>query len=364
MKKPRKENAALAALRVGLGTAKFQTASLAQVPHEDGGSTSVESNSDGEAQSQPQYNLPHDHGDSIEDIENTNTLESNNPINNASPEAVRPLVTTGFKRFIGQVVEVPVELLRVEDNVRTQVIENENFGGLVGTIEDVGLLQNLLVQLTILPDGAEDLLIISGQRRWVASRKAKKRTVPCKIIEGLDRKSRILYGLIENQVREELSPIDIGFAYRQLVDELGTTQEELAQTFKCTKKTIQRYLSLTTWPKTAIEMLRQHPGLFSTDFLFNGISGDILSDPDLLVLRLRKKIDQANDSASGQQTLQNSKSQKTSDSELTKWNQTACQNLGVPVKISGTRDNLRITIRCSGDENVKRVLDRLGVGSD
>src|SRR5688572_25904880 len=258
MKKQRKENAALAALRVGLGTAKFQTANLAQVAHEDGGAFSVESKSTGEAQSQPQYDsLTHDPGDSIKGVEIAHILENDNPTDNEPLEPIRTVVTTGFKRFVGQVVEVPVELLRVEDNVRTQVIENDNFGGLVGTIEDVGLLQNLLVQLTILPDGVEDLLIISGQRRWIASRKAKKQTVPCKIIEGLDRKSRILYGLIENQVREELSPIDIGFAYRQLVDELGTTQDELAQVFKCSKKTIQRYLSLTTWPKPAIDMLRQ-----------------------------------------------------------------------------------------------------------
>jgi hypothetical protein len=111
-------------------------------------------------------------------------------------------------------------------------------------------------------------------------------------------------------------------------------------------------------------MLRQSPGLFSTDFLFNGISGDILSDSDLLVLRLRKRVDQANDSAGDQTNPQNPKPLKVSDVEITKWNQAARQNLGVPVRISGTRDNLRITIRCSGDENVKKVLEKLGIGAD
>jgi ParB/RepB/Spo0J family partition protein len=366
MKKQRKENPALAALATKLGAARLQTAPPPQHLHEHGDSSFVESRGDGEPQQQG-HPAAHDHEASAGSggqVETFTILKNRNPTDNNSLETSYPIVNSGFKAYVGQVVEVPVEMLRVEDNVRAQVIEDDKFGGLVGTIRDIGVLQDLLVQLTVLPDGVEDLLIVAGQRRWVAAGRAGKRTVPCKIVEGLDRKKRILYGLIENVVREELSTIELAFAYRELVEKEGMTKDELAQVIGCSKKTIQRYVNLTAWPQAAIDMLRQSPGLFSTDFLFNGISGDILSDPDLLVLRLRKRVDQANDSAGDQTNPQNPKPLKVSDVEITKWNQAARQNLGVPVRMSGTRDNLRITIRCSGDENVKKVLEKLGIGAD
>jgi len=103
--------------------------------------------------------------------------------------------------------------------------------------------------------------------------------------------------------------------------------------------------------------------LLSTDFLFNEISDDIITDADLLILRLCKKIDQAKDSADDLAHSQNAKSKKMSGGEITRWNQNPCQNLG-PVKMGGTRDNLRITIRCVGDENVKKMLEKLGVAAD
>jgi hypothetical protein len=181
----------------------------------------------------------------------------------------------------------------------------------------------------------------------------------------LDRKERKLLGLIENMTRKDLTTIEIAFAYHDLIENLGVSQEELAQVLTCSKKTIQRYLSLTAWPEAAIEILRQYPSLFSTDFLFNGISSDIRSDPDLLLMRLRKKVDQVIEPAADQPKPQNTKSQQTPDTDdVMRWNEAVRKNLGVPVTMSGSKDNLRITIRCTGDENVRKILERLGIGAD
>jgi ParB family transcriptional regulator, chromosome partitioning protein len=273
------------------------------------------------------------------------------------------VINKDFRSYVGQVVEIPIEKLRVEDNVRTQIIEDDDFEGLVETIRVVGLIQNLYVQLSILPDGSEDLLLVAGQRRWAAAGKAGRLTVPCYITEGLDQKTRLLLGLIENVTRKELTTIDTAFAYGKLI-ELGSTQQELADIFTCHKKTIQRYLNLTTWPQAAINYLKQYPYLFSTDFLFNGIPKDILADPDLLILFLSKKVDQAKAQEEGQATPQSSKSSKSIDAVVTRWNQAARETLGVPVTFSGSKSNLRITIRCAGDENVKKILERLGIAAD
>jgi len=363
MKKQRKENpaqAALATLAAKLSNSNLHTARPLPTPSEDTALSLIEDDSD-DTQSQPRTApLPHEHIFAMEQVTQTDILENNNITDAAPPETSFATVTSGFKRYVGQVIQIPIEKLRIEDNVRTQIVEDEDFEALVASIRDKGVLQNLVAQISFLPDGAEDLVIISGQRRWLACRKANKLTAPCLIVAEEDQRTRIVYGLIENLLREDLTPIDIAFAYGKLV-EIGATQEELAQTFGCHKKTIQRYLSLTTWPQAAIEILKWHPRLFSTDFLFNGISRDILSDPDLLILRLSKMVEQAKAAASDQTPSHNLKSARPSDANVTRWNQTARQNLGVPVTMSGSKNNLRITIRCIGDENVKRILEKLGI---
>lgn len=367
MKKQRKENpaqAALATLAAKLSSSNLHTARPLPVPSEDTALSLIEDDY-ADIQSQPQNApLSHEYIAAMEQsIQTSSALDNNNITDSASPETSFAIVTSGFKRYVGQVIQIPIEKLRIEDNVRTQIIEDEDFEALVASIRDKGVLQNLVAQISILPDGAEDMVIISGQRRWLACRKANKPIVPCLIVAEEDQRTRIVYGLIENLLREDLTPIDIAFAYGKLV-ELGATQEELAQTFGCHKKTIQRYLSLTTWPQAAIDILKQHPRLFSTDFLFNGISRDILSDPDLLVLRLSKIVEQAKAAANDQIPSHNLKPAKPSDTTVMSWNQTARQNLGVPVTMSGSKNDLRITIRCKGDESVKRILEKLGITAD
>lgn len=360
MKKQTKQNPALEALARQLGNSRIQVPKPQQ-PLSTGASSSDKV---GESQSQPQdIQLSHKHENEVEALSVAVASTNHNLTDNTSPEILYPVVTNGFKRYIGQVVQVPIGMLRIEDNVRTQIIEDDDFDAFVATIQDRGVLQNLVAQLSILPDQSEDLLIISGQRRLVGCRRAGKPVVPCLIVDEMDQSTRIVLGLVENLMREDLPPIDIAFAYSKLI-ELGYTQEDLAQTFKCHRKTIQRYLSLTTWHQPAIDILKRHPRLFSTNFLFNGISRDILSDPDLLVLRLGKIVDQENGAAEGQSPSQNTKASKSFDDVVTGWNQTALQNLGVPIRMSGSRDNLRITIRCAGNEQVKRILEKLGISPD
>jgi ParB family transcriptional regulator, chromosome partitioning protein len=365
MKKQKKENpaqAALANLAVRLSTSNLQpakpvaspTEEITLTPSEEGHEEVIFLPSEGDLATSEEIDAAASERDPK--LEQPNLIITR-------PSKVLDITGTEFKEQIGNVVQIPIDRLRIEDNVRAQIIEDEDFEALVESIREKGVLQNLVVQITTMQDGREDLIIISGQRRWLACRKAGKATAPCLIIAEEDQRTRIVYGLIENLLREDLTPIDIGVAYSKLID-LGATQDELARTFGCHKKTIQRYLSLTAWPQAAIDILRQHPRLFSTDFLFNGISRDILSDPDLLVLRLGKIVEQAKGGAGNSTASQTLKASKQSDAKVTQWNQTARQNLGVPITISGSKDNLRITIRCVGDASVKKIMEKLGIATD
>jgi ParB-like chromosome segregation protein Spo0J len=191
---------------------------------------------------------------------------------------------------------------------------------------------------------------------------AGKLHVPVLLLTSIDKQTRIRLQLVENVQRVGLTPWEIAKAYSELVT-MGDTAEEIAAAFKCDKKTVQRYINLTNWPPEAVAVHAENHKLFSTEFLFNKIPGFIRESPKLLTQYLIEEVEKAKAEAAGTAPSTH-KSVAAPDADLTRWNQAAGQSLGVPVKLSGSRDKLRITIRCSGDDEVKKIFDKLGIPYD
>jgi ParB family chromosome partitioning protein len=70
--------------------------------------------------------------------------------------------------------------------------------------------------------------IVAGERRWRASQRAELRRIPAVVKEVSDEKMLEL-ALIENIQRQELNPVEEAKAYRKLIDQLGLTQELVAE---------------------------------------------------------------------------------------------------------------------------------------
>ena len=93
---------------------------------------------------------------------------------------------------------------------------------LAGSIRQNGVLQPLVVREV---EGGYELII--GERRLRAAELAGLDAVPVVVREAGDAQ-RLELALIENVQREDLTPIEEALAYRQLVEEFGLTQEEVA----------------------------------------------------------------------------------------------------------------------------------------
>src|SRR5205085_7042776 len=70
--------------------------------------------------------------------------------------------------------------------------------------------------------------IVAGERRWRAAQRAELRRIPAFIKEVSDEKLLEL-ALVENIQRQELSPIEEANAYRKLIENIGLTQEMVAE---------------------------------------------------------------------------------------------------------------------------------------
>jgi ParB family transcriptional regulator, chromosome partitioning protein len=113
---------------------------------------------------------------------------------------------------------------------------------LAESIKQQGILQPLIVRK--LEQGYE---LIIGERRLRAAQKAGLDRVPVIIKEVTDAQSMEM-ALVENIQREELTPIEEGLAYRQLMEELHLTQEEIASRVGKSRPVITNLLRVLTLP--------------------------------------------------------------------------------------------------------------------
>jgi ParB family chromosome partitioning protein len=76
------------------------------------------------------------------------------------------------------------------------------------------------------PDGGYELVV--GERRWRAARRAGLERIPA-VVREAGEEDMLRDALIENLHREDLNPLEEAAAYRQLLDDVGMTHEELAE---------------------------------------------------------------------------------------------------------------------------------------
>ena len=100
--------------------------------------------------------------------------------------------------------------------------DEEGLVALAASISEVGVIQPIIVRE--IDDGYE---LIAGERRWRAAQRAGLRSVPALVRPG-DDKGALEAAVVENVHREDLNALEEAAAYRQLMDDFGLTQEDVA----------------------------------------------------------------------------------------------------------------------------------------
>jgi ParB family chromosome partitioning protein len=136
----------------------------------------------------------------------------------AGPAAVEPALVPG-----ASFREVPVDAIRPNAKQPRQVFDEDAQEELKTSIREFGLLQPVVVRETA-PGEYE---LVMGERRWRASRDLGMAAIPAIVRETAD-DAMLRDALLENLHRAQLNPLEEAAAYRQLLDEFGTTHEELA----------------------------------------------------------------------------------------------------------------------------------------
>ena len=134
-----------------------------------------------------------------------------------------------------KIKDIKIDDIVVKKQIRT-VFNPETLKSLAVSIKEKGVLQPILVKKI-----ADDYKIVAGERRFLASQEAGLTEIPACILEDNDNEKEIQ--LIENTQREDLNPLDLANAFKDLRDS-GKTLDEIAALAGRTKQHVIEILSL------------------------------------------------------------------------------------------------------------------------
>ena len=133
-----------------------------------------------------------------------------------------------------------------------RVFDEEKIKILSESIKNYGVLQPIVLK----PDDKGKYMIIAGERRYRASKLARKSDIPA-VIKDIPMKDIMEIALIENLQREELNPIEEALAYRSLIKNYEVTQEEISEAVGKSRPHITNTLRLLKQPQKIMDMIDQ-----------------------------------------------------------------------------------------------------------
>jgi ParB family chromosome partitioning protein len=129
--------------------------------------------------------------------------------------------------------------------------EGDTLEALARSIQEVGVLQPVIVRRV-----DEGYALVAGERRLRAAKVAGLATIPAVVRESDDADS-LREALIENLHREDLGPLELAEAFQELLDDLGATQEELAERLGVSRPYVTNTIRLLQLPAEVQRLLAE-----------------------------------------------------------------------------------------------------------
>lgn len=159
----------------------------------------------------------------------------------ASPTEGVPAVNGGG--VSNTMARIPVEQIEVNPKQPRRDFDEQALNELAESIK----LHDIIQPVTVVKINPTRYQLISGERRWRASKIAGLKDIPA-YVRTADDQQMLEMALLENLQREDLNAIEIGLSYKRLMDECSLTQEQVADRMKKDRSTVTNYIRLLKLP--------------------------------------------------------------------------------------------------------------------
>ncbi len=252
--------------------------------------------------------------------------------------------------------DIPVELIdRNPYQTRThfdEVALNE----LADSIKVSGVVQPITVR-----HHAGRFQLITGERRWLASQRAGKATVPA-IVRQVSNEQAMEITIIENLQREDLNPVEQARAYERLAREFALTQEQMAQRTGKDRSSVANFLRLLKLPEEVLNFVEAGKLSFGHAKALMGL------DSPESIQRLAQRAVQLSMSVRQVESLVYSnthpepatpKPERVLDPNVREAEQQLQRSLGLRVQIQDKNGKGKIVLEYKSLEDFDRVLEML-----
>jgi len=139
------------------------------------------------------------------------------------------------------------------------VSDNDALEELADSIRANGVVQPILVR-----PGEEDgrYILVLGERRLLASKKAGKTTIPA-MVRKVSLQQAAEMTIVENLQREDLSALEQAEAFRVLSNEFKMTQQQIAERVGLSRASVTNYMRLLKLPRDVMQLLAEKKLTFS-----------------------------------------------------------------------------------------------------
>ncbi len=168
-----------------------------------------------------------------------------------------------------QVRDIPLEHIRPNPGQPRKRVDQDSLCSLAESISERGVLQPVIVRRR----DAGGYELIAGERRWRAAGIAGRATVPALVEDGVDGCQALELALIENMVRQDLTPIEEARTIATLLGDLKVTAGALAKRLGRSRSDLAHSVRLLELPDEAI-------GLIDRGTLTKGHGKALLSESD------------------------------------------------------------------------------------
>lgn len=261
------------------------------------------------------------------------------------------------EEFVASPNEAPISFIEPNPRQPRTIFNDEALSELADSIREHGILQPLVVRSL----GGGHYELVAGERRLRAARIAGLAVVPISVVAAGSQDS-LEIALIENLQREDIGPIERAGAYRQLINEFGLTQEQVAERLGKPRSTIANTLRIVRLPPRIVDAI-------ASGLITEGHAKALLSyeSPEQQLAMFDQIVGQGlNVRETERSTKKSSGGTRVSIREPLDANLEAIQDalagqLGAPVKLDKDKSGGTITIRYFGDDDLDRILETIGV---
>jgi ParB family chromosome partitioning protein len=262
----------------------------------------------------------------------------------------------------GKPLEIPLDQIERNPYQTRTRFDEAKLAELAQSISASGVVQPIVVR----PLVGGRYQLITGERRWLASKKANKATIPA-IVRQVSDEQTLEMTIVENLQRADLNPIEQARAYQRLSNDFKMTQEQMAIRTGKERASVSNFLRLLKLPESVQQKVESGDLSFGHARTLLALeSPDAITAAAQKVMALSLSVRQTESYVQGlinpeaKEKKESKADAQPEDPNVREAQDRIRRTLGLKVRIEDKNGKGRVIIEYSGLEDFDSILTALG----